>query len=169
MIPRGSWRASSWQRRRAMNRKKVPFIGAFYAGIEFEPTLSVGTAKQLLRLLDRLTCRELVVISYLATPGWRDERADASSAAETRGVQVPAELIAEVLDLANQGLVGYEQESGEVVHTLATWGGLQIGSGDVSRLGLTELGHQLAGLADLSKIPSGDQAPIAAALRGGPL
>jgi hypothetical protein len=152
---------------RSYDQKKVPFIGAFYASFAFAPDVSPLTAHYLLLLLDRLTYRQLCALAYLADPGRRTEREQIQAAASEAGSRTSPSLSAELNDLANQALIGYEQEDGSVANPYSTYGG---GGITVSTIGaqtaLTALGRTLVEMAELHRVPAADQEQIVAALTG---
>lgn len=164
--PEGLLEGSLLSAARSYEQKKVPFIGAFYSSFVFERDVSSLTAHYLLRLLDRLTYRQLCALAYLADDGRRSERERVQAAATEEGDRTSPTLSAELNDLANLGLVGYEQDGGLVANPLATYGAGQITASSMARTALTELGRTLARMAELNQIPTEDQEQVAAALAG---
>jgi hypothetical protein len=150
---------------RSYDQKKVPFIGAFYASFAFAPDVSPLTAHFLLRLLDRLTYRQLCALAYLADPERQTERGQIQAAGET-GSRTSPTLSAELNDLANQGLIGYKQEDGQVVNPYSTVDGGGITARTIARTVPTALGTRLTELAELHRVPAVDQQQIVAALTG---
>lgn len=164
--PEGLLEGSLLAAARSYEERKVPFLGAFYSSFVFEEEVPPAMAHYLLRLLNRLTYRQLCALAYLADPARRDERQRIQAEAEEEGCRTSPTLSAELNDLANLSLVGYEQDDGTVANPLATWGSTPIDASAISRTGPTELGETLLRMAELSKIPREDQEQIAAALAG---
>ncbi len=152
---------------RSYQQKKVPFVGAFYASFVFSGDVSAETAHYLLRLLDRLTYRQLSGLAYVSDPKRQTEREQIHADARDSGDRTSPTLIAELSDLANLGLIGFAQNEGWVANPLATLGRGQISAGSLNQTVPTELGRVLGRLAELHNIPAEDQDGIAAAFRGG--
>lgn len=151
---------------RSYDQKKVPFIGAFYASFVFAADVSTLTAHYLLRLLDRLTYRQLCALAYLTDPERRSEREEIQTTASEEGDRTSPTLSAELSELANLGLIGFEQDDGSVANPLGTYGGGQVTSSSMARTGPTDLGATLARMAELNRIPAPDQRQVVAALTG---
>jgi hypothetical protein len=61
-------------------------------------------------------------LAFIADPGRMDERNLIQAKATEEGDRASGMLIAEINELANQGLVGYQQDDGRVSNPLGTWG-----------------------------------------------
>lgn len=164
--PEGLLEGSLLSAARSYDEKKVPFIGAFYASFVFAADVSPVTAHYLLRLLDRLTYRQLCALAYLADPKRRSEREEIQATASEEGDRTSATLSAELNDMANLGLIGYGQEDGSVANPLGTYGGGRVSASSLARTVPTELGNTLARMAELRRVPEQDQRHVIAALTG---
>jgi hypothetical protein len=151
---------------RSYQQMKVPFVGAFYASFLFADDISADTGQYLLRLLDRLTYRQLAALAFIGAPRRRAEREQIRVDARESGDRTSPTLLAELTDLANLGLVGFEQSEGRVANPLATMGRGQISAGALDHTVLTGLGRQMVNLAELYNIPTEDQDGIASAFQG---
>ena len=169
--PRGMLEGSLLLAARSYDEKKVPFIGAFYASFVFDGTASINTGHFLLSLLDRLPYHSLCALAYLSDPTNNEERVEVQLAAEEGEDKLTATLQAELLELANLGLVGAWQGNPSEVKTLGETygtfgGGVSILGRNASLLALMPLASTLVGMAELDKIPSDDKAMIGAEFRG---
>jgi hypothetical protein len=149
--------------------KKIPYIGAFYASLAFDKSVSPASAQMFIRLLDRLSYRQFVALAYLDDPGKQSEREQIDAAAKEGEAGTPADLEAELGELANMRLVGFRQEDGGVAHPLATYGGGQVHAHSMATTALTGVGQTFTRLAELDRIPAEDREAFAAELREGGL
>lgn len=158
----------------AWEQRKVPYIGRLFAETSFDPSVNIADANYLLRLANRLTYRQLLLLAFWhrvgnlgvaemvsfivddATPARLDKATDA--------------LQAEMEDLASLGLVGVERKDGTMGAPDPTWDGI-ADAGTLKRASLTEihltpLGATLHRLMVLDDIPTEETDEIVPELRG---
>src|SRR6476659_4621431 len=116
--PNGLLEGSMLTAARSYEEQKVPYIGAFYANLVFDESVSAVTAQLLLGLLDRLTFRQLCALAFLGEEDRAEQRMQIQARANEQGDATSPTLSAELGDLANQGLIGYRQDDGSTVNPL---------------------------------------------------
>lgn len=147
--------------------RKAKYLGYLYANVAFDSTASPAEANFLLSVADRLTYRGFVLLA-LFDLGWTNEiaRAEHKRPADVRpGETANADLLGEMNDLGNYGLLGLRQKEGFV----ATYQSVLDG-GDFTRLPLTQIrqtavGERLYELLGLENIPSSDIREVVEELR----
>jgi hypothetical protein len=159
----------------AWENRKVPYIGNLFAGMSFDPAVSIAESSYFLRLADRLTYRQLALLAFwhAATRDGSDyERAVLSLGVdqdEQGGRPTPA-LTAEMDDLMRAGMLGVAREGGTVGYPEPTWGGVadvaSLRGTDLATVRLTPLGETLYRLMGLDQVPPEDLDDVLAALRG---
>lgn len=159
-------------------QQKVPYIGRIFAGLSFDDSISPADASFLLRMADRLTYQQLVLLAFWQAAQDRERPfdRDVQSAAirVTEGKSRPTEMIlAEMNDLDAAGLIGVRNSDGDITRVTSTMGGLggfqpSLTGTDLTQLRLTEIGATLYRLMELNRIPDDDLSMIARALHGEP-
>lgn len=162
--------ADEWEQR------KVPYIGRIFAMLSFDPSVSPSDANYLLKLAERLTYQQVVLLAFweAAQDPKRPYKKEVMSAGlrQAEGHSRPkATILAEINDLASRGLVGVVPEGESVVPEEATIAGLEAfgtfgGRVDLTRVGLTNMGRTLYRLMGLDEVPDRDFQEIALALHG---
>jgi hypothetical protein len=143
--------------------RKVPYLANFYAALAFREDVSPGQAAFLLRLIERLTYGQIVMLALFAG---REESSLLDRLPKLLASDEPNDprRMLELADLGNMELVGYRQESGEVVSPAATFGGGAASSIDVAKTLASEYGRLLYELMGLDAVPREDQDEVLAAL-----
>lgn len=142
--------------------RKVVLLGHLYAGVAFDAGVSAEEAHYLLKLADRLTYRQLVVLATLQDPESSNRLAKASYQRD-EGTTGPTDALAlELDDLADQGALGVLVEGAEEV---ARPGELYGSSGrasakDLQSLKLTQTGLNLHRLMRLDAVSVEDRARL---------
>ena len=164
--------ADEWEQR------KVPYIGRMFATVSFDPSIRPADANYLLKLADRLTYQQVVLLAFweVAQDEGRPYRQEVMSASirKDEGLSRPtATILAEMNDLATAGLLGVIDSNGELVRvgeTIGGLGGFQTFGGGVhlTAVQLTDIGRTLFRLMGLDDVPDDDLNQIAKALHGVP-
>jgi hypothetical protein len=162
--------ADEWERR------KVPYIGRIFATLSFDPSVSPSDANYLLKLADRLTYQQVVLLAFweAAQDDERPYRQEVVSASARvgEGRSRPTDtILAEMNDLAGMGLLGVMNSDGRLVRVGETVGGLggfqTYGGGvNLTAVQLTDMGGTLYRLMGLDEVPDRDLQQIALALQG---
>jgi hypothetical protein len=136
----------------AYEERKVPFLANAYASLAFRPDIGRPYANFLIRLIDGLGWRQVVLLGYVATNAEVRDFATANSGAPIPPPEPPEAVFAELDALGAQDLIAVVQQNG----TLAPWrtvmgeGFREIGIG---RARLTRIGSDLSELMRLSQLP----------------
>ncbi len=157
----------------AWERRKVPYIGRLFSRASFNTNVGVGESNYLLRLGNRLTYRQLVLMRFwVAAQGGRYEESLMSLGIDQDaqgGSPTPA-LASELDDLMSAGLVGVQRSDGTIGPPDPTIEGIaDVGSlkgTDLAKVCLTPLGSSLHDLLGLDHVPSEDLDEVLRALRG---
>ena len=162
--------ADEWEQR------KVPYIGRIFGAFSFDPSVSPSDASYLLKLADRLTYQQVVLVGFweAAQNEKRPYQQEVMSASVRvgEGRSRPTDtILAEMNDLAAAGLLGVINSDGQLVPVNETVGGLggfqTYGGGvDLTSVQLTEMGRTLYRLMGLDKVPDDDLVSVARALHG---
>lgn len=147
--------------------RKVPLLGRLFANVAFDASIRPAHANFLLRLADRLTYRQLVILAFFARTqtGGDYEAALLEWSPGEHGLPSPA-LSAEMRDLGDMRLLGGRQDDGSVT---ATWDTVRGGAWKPSTLVLVALmpvAETLHRLMELDRIPSEELDAVLAELRG---
>ena len=123
----------------AWEERKVPYIGRIGGMLSFDSSVSPADASYLLKLADRLTYRQFALLAFweAAKNADRPYRQEVLSAMarSSEGMSRPTDtLVAEMNDLADAGLLGVINSSGQLVHLGQTLGGVG-GVGALARPG----------------------------------
>jgi hypothetical protein len=166
--PRGVLEGSLLAAAKSYDALKVPYIGAFYASFVFEEGVGVDEAHFLLTLWDRLTYHQLVVLAYLADPGFDEERERIQAEGEEEGTAMSEMLATELSELTALGLIGTRTTDGDITAFGGTVGTLGGGAATLSKnIGLLapmRLGETLVRMAELDRIPVAEKRAISAQL-----
>ncbi len=115
--------ADEWEQR------KVPYIGRIFGTVSFDPSISPPDASYLLKLAERLTYQQVVLLAFWEAA--RDEKSTfrrevvSAGLRAAEGISRPtATILAEMNDLATAGLLGVRNSEGQLVRVNETWGGL---------------------------------------------
>jgi hypothetical protein len=162
--------ADEWEHR------KVPYIGRIFAGLSFDASIGAADASFLLRIADRLTYQQLVLLSFWQkaqdSDGLFAREVQSAVVRVTEGMSRPTEMIlAEMNDLDAAGLIGVRNSSGDLVRVTSTAGGLggfqpSLTGTDLTQLQPTQIGATLCRLMELDRIPDEDLQIIGRALHG---
>jgi hypothetical protein len=162
--------ADEWERR------KVPYIGRIFGKLGFDASVSPANAAYLLKLADRLTYQQVVLLAFWEAA--EDEKRPYQHEVQSAYIQTqegrsrPTEtILAEMNDLATAGLLGVVNSEGQPVRVGETIGGLggfgTYGGGvDLTAVRLFGSGKTLYRLMGLDQIPHDDLMRIARALHG---
>lgn len=156
----------------AWEQRKVPFIGRIFGRLSFDASVSPSEASYLLKLADRLTYRQLVLLGFweaVQDPEGRHARVirDYAIQRAERGGSASRSVTAEMDDLASAGLIGVASQDEQVVPPSALWhstGGFAFTPLDEVRV--TTLGATLYRLMGLEGLPEADLDEIWSAIRG---
>lgn len=149
----------------AYQERKLRHLGAILPSLAFRPDVSAADGDWLSRLADRLSWRQLVVLSIFAQPpenqlAMRDIDQDESG---SRGPSVG--LREEVEELGTLGLLGVTTSDGNLVRAGATWGSTgSIWGARMTSWQLTSQGLLLVEIAQLNAIPPDEREPVLADL-----
>lgn len=137
----------------AYEELKVPFIGRLYASLTFRPDITAEHGNALLRLVERLSYRQLACLAFFIARAGDLELSHFDADRELRGFPpIPAGLGLELNELGDLGLLGVESTGGAVVPAGATYGGAKLEGvqfGNVQPLPTGSLLAELLGLAEL--------------------
>lgn len=160
--------ADEWEQR------KVPYVGRIFAGLSFDPSVSPADGTYLIKLAERLTYQQVVLLAFWEAARVSDRPYEqgvvalAVHRAEAGGSPSPT-LLAEMDDLGSAGLLGVATND-EVVTPAATIGfpGAfgTFGRADLNTVRLTSMGQRLHRLMGLDHVPESDLEAILSALRG---
>jgi hypothetical protein len=127
--------------------KKIRMLGSFFASIAFDPSVSVGEANHLLRVVENLTYRQLCVLAILSAksrlPGTRF-RTTYYSSIEGSLTNDNVSLLQEVFDMYTYGLLAQHNEERTDHIILNHWNNLAP-----DLLQLTSSGERLTALLGL--------------------
>jgi hypothetical protein len=162
--------ADEWEQR------KVPYIGRMFATVSFDPSISPSDANYLLKLADRLTYQQVVLLAFWEAAqdekrSYRQEVMSASIRKDEGRSRPTALILAEMNDLAAAGLLGVINSDDQLVRvgeTIGGLGGFQTFGGGVrlTIVQLTDMGQSLYRLMALDQVPDADLTSIARALHG---
>lgn len=156
--------ANAWEER------KVAPLGRLYANVAFDPTISPRWANFLLRLADRLTYTQLVLLAFLSEanrPGPYESAVVALEALPSE-IRVPPDrtLYSELDDLSTNHLVGVRQNSGPPIQTVEIMGGAGWTPNMLIRADLMPDARALHDLMELDQLPRDDLDAVLSGLRG---
>ena len=138
-------------------RRKLHHIAALSAAIPFRDDVSVETSAFLIKLLDQLTYRQLVLLAAFNDGTPVQKLRETSPLAEER-LLVGAEIEAEMIDLDTRRLLGTGVTGGRIARiSTDRFGGSNVRTTDLGEITLTPLGITLHDLADLAAIPTREQ------------
>jgi hypothetical protein len=132
--------AHEWEER------KVPLLARLYSAVAFETGVSAADAAFLVRLAGDLTYRQFVALATIVDPDSAVPALDEEAAGPAPGIE------AELRNLADRGLIGFETKEGDVRHPSDLWGG----PGEYRKWMMTPRGRLLAGLTGLDQLSSVD-------------
>jgi hypothetical protein len=143
--------------------RKVPYLANFYAALPFREDVSTGRAAFFLRLIERLTYGQIVMLALF---GGREEQQLIYRLPKLLASDEPNDpmRLYELDDLASMGLVGYRAKGGDVVPFSATLGGGNSAAIKVSKVFPSEQGLLLYELMGLSAVPQSEQDDVLAAV-----
>lgn len=149
----------------AYQERKLRHLGAILPSLAVRPEISPADGHWLTLLTDRLTWRQLVVLSVFHDPPTdrfsardidRDEGAARGPAGSIRD---------EIEELGTFGLLGVTNSNGDIVHASGTMGTMAtIWGAPVGSWKLTAQGRLLAEVARLDTVPTADQGWVRAEL-----
>jgi hypothetical protein len=152
----------------AYEERKVPLLGRLYANLAFDTTIRASHANFLLRLVDRLTYRQMQLLGFFGTAQtgpYEHALLELPAYVSETGKLPDSGLIAELSDLADVGLLGGRQDDGSVTATWATQQG-SWGPNTLVRAALRPLGQTLYELMELDRLPSEELDAVLRDLRG---
>jgi len=159
----------------AWEQRKVPYIGRLFAEISFDSSVNLADANYLLRLADRLTYRQLLLLAFwhrIANLDLVDEVAlimdNDTPATLSKATDA---LRAEMEDLKSLGLIGVERKDGTLGRSPdPTWAALAdigtLAQASLTDIKPTTLGETLHRLMALDGIPTDETDEIIPELRG---
>jgi hypothetical protein len=151
---------------RSYEERKVQYLGLLYASLLFERAISPAYAHSLIRLLERLTYRQLAALAFIANSAREEERVLMPVDQSEGTSRSSPDMVAELGDLGAIGLIGFMQGDGSVAMPANVWGPNQLDAHSLGKISLTQIGADLYRLAELQEIPDEDQNEVAAAVRG---
>jgi hypothetical protein len=157
----------------AWEERKAPYVGRLFSGMAFQSDVTVGEGSYLVRLVDRLTYRQLLLLA-----AFHDSQAGGAYEREMRGLSggktptqhalVMLSLIAEMDELMAANLIGLPREDGSVGPPDATIIGSadagSLRSSDVTKIRVTPMGGRLYSMLGLDEVPAEDVASVFAAI-----
>ena len=160
--------------------RKISCRATMFASLLFRSDIDSDYAHYLVRLVDRLSYRQLKILAALKTDAHRvAKEAYAKRRAEydalpddqktgnplQRAAPIAADLAGEIDELGDLGLLGIQQPDGSVVATDAVWGSGSSREIDWGTLALSPMGETLYELMRLNEtIPVEDVAATASAI-----
>ena len=142
----------------AYEERKIPLLAALYDGIAHTTDVSPADANHLLRLAERLSYRQLVLLAVLADDRHFRTLARASSTKKEGRTTISPTLAADLEELGDLGLVGVRVEGKGPFRVGATYGSTgPISEKELGSLKLLETGRILHRLMDLELIPGDEQ------------
>lgn len=161
--------ADEWEER------KVPYIGRIFGMLSFDPSVTPSDASYLLKLSDRLTYQQVVLLAFweAAQDSSRPYEREVMSASIRLGEgrsHPTAMILTEMNDLASVGLLGLASTQDLLppeIPGLPAFG-TSPGSPGVrlNNVRLTDMGETLYRLMGLDKVPDQDLEQVAKALHG---
>ena len=154
----------------------MPYLGRIFATASFDPSVSPADASYLLKLADRLTYQQVVLLAFwaVAQDANRPYKQEVMSAVLRLGEgrsRPTATVLAEMNDLASAGLLGVVSTEGEFgVPPGTTVSGLEgfgmFGGANLTTVRLTDMGETLFRLMGLGAVADRDLEQVALALHG---
>jgi hypothetical protein len=139
----------------AFETRKVPLLGALYASIAFDRSVTPATANLLTNLAQRLTFRQLTLMAM----AWDGDFSEAYARSGGHGVLIfGEELGLEVDELARLGLIGQGEPGGASNSLAIAWGGGKVV--DAGAVTLTANGRRLYELMRLRQIASASRRDV---------
>jgi hypothetical protein len=156
----------------AWEGRKVPYIGRIFGRLSFDSSVSPAEAAFLLRLADRVTYEQLVLLAFWAAaedPSGRrrDEVSQLAIERAQSGGRATASVTAEMDDLASMSLIGVATNDEDALPPsaiFASTGGFR--TTDLDTIRLTTLGHTMRRLMGLDEIPASELDEVLRAIRG---
>jgi hypothetical protein len=137
----------------AYQERKLEYLGHLYAGIAFDPSTSAAEGHYLLTVAERLTYRQLALLTLLSREQHRTELIYVD-AARGEGTARPSEsLIAELDELGRAGVIGVRQDDGTIANMASVLNGGTFASLPIARTHPTYIGSKLHRLMRLDLIP----------------
>ena len=157
----------------AYQERKVPYLSSFYASIALRSDISPAYAHILLRLVERLTYRQLVALAFFVENAGSDELAQLQGRREVEGRWPFADgLGRELEDLGggDLGLLGIAQADGTVIRADRTWGHNDFEQQhELGNVAPTPLGRDVYELMELARIDAAEKRAIFSLLERVPL
>jgi hypothetical protein len=143
-------------------QKRVEYLGRLYASIAFRSEISPGYAHYLLRVADRLSYRQFLLLGLFANDDYRDvlRRLDRhlSEARGTTSIRPDPATLAELDQLGSDNLLGFRQNA-HVAHFAAVIEGGTF-AGAYAKAGPTPLGRALFEVLGLRAVPRSELAAL---------
>jgi hypothetical protein len=152
----------------AYEERKVPYLGWLYASLVFDASVGRDYSNFLIRLADRLTYRELVIVALLSSEANHGHLIYLDAAHGEGDARSSDPIIAELTELGQAGVIGVRQETGPVAAPQGTYGGGDMRSLPLAKLGPTTVGEDLHRLMRLDRIPGTELADAFSELGGDP-
>ena len=149
--------------------RKVQYLGRLYASLAFRGDVGAAAANYLLRLANRLTYRQLVMLAIFDGP--HEERAALGKMVSPRYPLVPrpaGEALNELDDLGARGLLGFAQRDGAVSAPSTTFGGGSFAAESFISIAPSSTATLLSQLCELSQIPASDKEEVFRTLHAPP-
>jgi len=145
----------------AYQERKLRHLGAILPALAIRPEISAADGHWMTLLADRLTWRQLVVLSLFANPP-SERFAQRDIDHDERGTRGPVGALRdEVEELGSLGLLGVTNTDGEIVRASGTMGTMAtIWGAPIGQWQLTRQGRLLVEVAKLDAVPKADQDPV---------
>jgi hypothetical protein len=145
----------------AYEERKLRHLGAILPSLAVRPDVSPADGHWLARLADRLTWRQLVVLSIFAEPPEERVRQRDIAREEGHAAGPTGGLRQEVEELATFGLLGVVDSNGEPTSAGSTWESVSGMWGvPMDRWRMTDQGCLLVDVARLNDIAATERAPV---------
>jgi hypothetical protein len=132
---------------------KADLIGSLLASAAFDSQVSSDDLVRYLKLLERLSRRQVVALAYLEDGGRASNRQLLAASGEKGGAQINPTVEAELDELGRVlGLVGFVQKDGGVANPSNVMNGGQIVAANIANIALTSRGKTLHRLAEVGTI-----------------
>jgi hypothetical protein len=129
--------------------RKVRYLGALYASVVFEPSVSPASANSFLRIVDSMSYGELVCLALITDERYRESLSQLKRLQRRYGHTHFGRLI-------QVELAGIETDQGAVVSPQASYGGYDPMRLDLGQVRPTGLGAELSRLMGLDRMPESE-------------
>jgi hypothetical protein len=136
---------------------KADLIGSLLASAAFDKQVSSDDLLRYLKLLERLSRRQVVALAYLMDESRASNRQLLAASGEKGSAQINPTVEAEFDELGRVlGLIGFVQKDGSVANPSNVMDGGQIVAASIANISLSSRGRTLHRLAEVESIISNE-------------